>query len=1303
MPDSPRLSFENQGGLNTVAAPDELKPGSYPFLQNVRKILGGRLTARPPLGSNQLGSPLPAGITSLTRMNDPYLPGYVLVIGAAGIMYVNASQVATGFSSNPLSFLPYGPPNSPQPWCYIADPSLAVTIPAYSAYTGPVTGMVKVRSDGTCYKTGIMEPQAAPGVGVSSGSGPNWVSYRCTYRSSITGATSNPSPESAPQTLPQTSLAATEVAATGGVINSNITVNGAQYEGNATQIRTKGGVSPGTLTDYVIARNFGLSVPSGVTIDGVQAATQWLGQFAGTGVISSVALFFGGNIIGQIKAPGIQNQQSATTAIQGGNSDSWGTVLTPAIVNDSTFGIGFQVTTQESGGSDRSFFNNFSLTVYYTTVSATVTCVGSTDPQVDKNDIYRQTPGLDNFTYVGTVANGGGFTDTLTDLQVAANPQLSFDNYEPFPSIDLPRKGTLTVAADGACTSVSGHVFNVRWLPGTVILIDNGSGSQIAYELYNRPTSATAMKVWSTAIDPVTGFLTITFPPTGTNLAWEITAPTLAQEPSPAIWGPTPDNAGSFYFGLDPLNPGDLVWSMGNNFDSAPDTNRQFVTSASEALQNGTVTSELSTVFSTERFWLIYPNFSDAVATVTGTQGQQWTLVQSAATRGLYMRYAIGALGSMIAWRAKDSVCVSQGGGPEKDISANIYNLFPHGGQAPAPVTIAGQTVFPPDDTRVAAQTITLTPGYIFYNYQDVDGNPRTLCYDMEAKGWTVDAYTPNVNCHAWAVGVVNQILTGCVDGTARAFDSTGAEASTAICSTPCVNAGDARAQKRLGDLFFKSLVTASNPVVLALYANRYATALSGYSPTSLTGTGALASYVIDFTSGDGIDLLDIAAQMSWPVGSGNVLEWWEPSWTQQLPDSINDRPTEWGNAGYPGNKLIRGLVLELDTFNAAKSFGVERSDDNTLRTPGQIPVTVNGQTMLPFSFATPFTAHDLRLIASDGVPWRRSPDADWVTTWIFDPWPEYAPLRSAWSDLGQQGAKYLRGFVVPLDTNGATANFTVVTSDGGSVSFSATTTAAEKTPVAFAFEPPIVAHDVQFQMNSNAAVWDKEIRWDFDPYPELIPEYTPIMEVHGPDNKFVQGVKLIADTANQAVTFQVLFDGGQTGPSFTGTFNGKQTLVFSWTPFEAHDIQIVPQAPARVWYGGIGQGQSEWVFEPFPEKAANWVSELTALGGEGWQTLYYLNIEYSATAAITLAFVVDSGNGSIAPASITLPSTSGVQTKMLFEVTANKWKLLGFSATSSAQFYSFAEGMEAWVRSWEGMRRNVKPFGGPSAPGAAV
>src|SRR6516225_5005982 len=301
MPYSPRQIFENEGGMNTVTAPDLVKPGQYPYLQNTRKLLGGRMVARPPIGDNLLGGTLAAGATSVTRLNDPYLSGpnyYAYIVGAAGVMYVNSTSVATGLSGKPICFLPYRPSQSPRAFCYTSDPSLTVTIPAYiSSGYGTVAGMLKVRADGLTYKTGVKEPQAAPIVGTGTGNGANWVSYRVTYRSKVTGATSNPSPASEPKIIPQDTAAGSEQAATGGVINPNITVNGSQYEPNGNQIRTKGGVNVGVVTDYVIAHNFGLAIPTGVTVDGVLAAVNWEGQYAGTGILSSVALFYQGQIL----------------------------------------------------------------------------------------------------------------------------------------------------------------------------------------------------------------------------------------------------------------------------------------------------------------------------------------------------------------------------------------------------------------------------------------------------------------------------------------------------------------------------------------------------------------------------------------------------------------------------------------------------------------------------------------------------------------------------------------------------------------------------------------------------------------------------------------------------------------------------------------------------------------------------------------------------------------------------------------------------------------------------------------------
>ena len=285
---------------------------------------------------------------------------------------------------------------------------------------------------------------------------------------------------------------------------------------------------------------------------------------------------------------------------------------------------------------------------------------------------------------------------------------------------------------------------------------------------------------------------------------------------------------------------------------------------------------------------------------------------------------------------------------------------------------------------------------------------------------------------------------------------------ATAVFVTRSENAGDARAHNRIGDVYIEAVANTTKPIALSLWESRLTVALTGYSPTSLTGSGTLIPYIIDFTSGFAKDVDDIAAVFSWALGSGNIVDVWQPDWIN-LPEITQDRPTDWDNVGDDGNKLFQGMVIEADTFNVPKVFSVE-DDQGNLHAPQISPITFNGQTVKAFSFNPPFQSHQVRIVSTDGVPWML--------------WP-------------------------------------------------------------------------------------------------------------------------------------------------TGT---GSTLGYC----------------------------------PYPESAESWITELTTMGGVGWQHLRELNIEYVSTSPITLAFTVDTGNGSIAPATVIIPSSSGTQTKLKVEVTYNKWKLLG-------------------------------------------
>jgi hypothetical protein len=391
------------------------------------------------------------------------------------------------------------------------------------------------------------------------------------------------------------------------------------------------------------------------------------------------------------------------------------------------------------------------------------------------------------------------FNDNLLDTDIAANPTLDFDNFEPFPSIDLPKSGTVSVTA-GVVNWVSGDRFNVRWLPGTIIVIGT-----TAFTLNTRPTSATSLT--ASNVESIGGIEQIVLPADALNTSYNIAEPILAAQPLPYLWGPT-DNV-SFFFGVgDPLRPGTLYWSKGNNPDSAPDTNQQDVTSPSEPLMNGVIVNGIGLVMSSERGFLIYPNFFNALATAQGTVGATWTIQESISNRGLYMPRAICVDGGgNVFFRGKDGIYISPGGqGSQSITDDDLFNIFPHEGLKPSNVTIGGFTVYPPSDLYPQAQKLNVANGYLYYDYIDLFQNTRTLVYDIAAGGWVVDIYQWPAVVHVLEEGSnINGVLLGCTDSSVRPLTDSGLENCKSVVLVPSNNAGDTRAYKHWSDVWIEA------------------------------------------------------------------------------------------------------------------------------------------------------------------------------------------------------------------------------------------------------------------------------------------------------------------------------------------------------------------------------------------------------------------------------------------------------------------------------------------------------------------
>lgn len=114
---------------------------------------------------------------------------------------------------------------------------------------------------------------------------------------------------------------------------------------------------------YLKAADFGFSIPSGATIDGI--IVEWKRRASPTNVSdSSVRLVVGGTVSGDDQSIGDFWPLAADYTSFGGVADTWGLSLSTADVNGSTFGA---VLSGACGGDPADgFVDHCRITVYYT-------------------------------------------------------------------------------------------------------------------------------------------------------------------------------------------------------------------------------------------------------------------------------------------------------------------------------------------------------------------------------------------------------------------------------------------------------------------------------------------------------------------------------------------------------------------------------------------------------------------------------------------------------------------------------------------------------------------------------------------------------------------------------------------------------------------------------------------------------------------------------------------------------------------------------------------------------------------------
>lgn len=151
--------------------------------------------------------------------------------------------------------------------------------------------------------------------------------------------------------------------------------NAAASDNVRTTATLLSGTSP--TSDYLDLTNFGFSIPSGATINGVTVAIERSVSFASNSQDETVQLIKGGTAQGTNKADTATNWPTTEASVNyGGVADLWALSLTDADVNASNFGV--RIAAKTTSASSTAQIDFVTITITYTAAAVTTRLLAAT-------------------------------------------------------------------------------------------------------------------------------------------------------------------------------------------------------------------------------------------------------------------------------------------------------------------------------------------------------------------------------------------------------------------------------------------------------------------------------------------------------------------------------------------------------------------------------------------------------------------------------------------------------------------------------------------------------------------------------------------------------------------------------------------------------------------------------------------------------------------------------------------------------------------------------------------------------------
>lgn len=726
--------------------------------------------------------------------------------------------------------------------------------------------------------------------------------------------------------------------------------------------------------------------------------------------------------------------------------------------------------------------------------------------------------------------------------------------------------------------------------------------------------------------------------------------------PLPYVWGP-------FQHRLlatgAPSQPGTVFWTNGNDPDSMDPSNYEEVTGTNEPLINGIIWDTNSFVFSNSRMFATYPNVGGLSI---------FRHLPTPVKRGLIAPWCAAA-GDKLYFVAKDGVFSTQGG-PEKPISDDIYNLFPHEGALDeVPATMPNPGGFPTPELRTGLfrpdlMNLDYDDGFVRFTFLDRVNLTGTLVWDKFINGgeggWYNDFYLgKNIRTYYGIEGQVSggaaqEVLCGSFDGKiyklSHGHDDDGEDL---ICEvwTPFEDRGDPNARKRWGDavldyvdgdLALQTILAFDDDIQEGGFREPLAT-----HPAASSGR---VRRILDINNGHGRLARNMGLLAAWTVNSvnpdrsGPKLYAWIPASITKPEDQVL-RTIEWHHpAEGVEDVYVWGVELWIDTGGEDVPFelwadnaytGIDVTFNSSTPIQGTDNLTSEQRLRRTWVGSSFRHAKLLKLLPKDhSAFWRL-----FKVNWLADPAPPLLPdFDTNWQKpRADCDIAYITGLWVEADTLNQVKALriqgqldgditTYIPRDGSTIQHST----HKKTWLTF--DEPFRADLVRISSVDGIPIRYYGQGWIAHCEPPLLANWDATFRAWERPH-IIKGVEVFYFSPDGAKTANVQLEDTGTYEALTFPQNGRPSTIV--LPLAVNAANEFPRAVSSRLLGTDGEKcfiyRVRWLADPEPEQVSNFNPVWTNDGSEGAKFLQGAKIRHD-TRGLSKEIVVDFDNGGITP-----------------------------------------------------------------------